>query len=412
MRFLYVSVQEKWDGEICKSLEILGQEVKTFSFPEKIRTDEFVILSETNRYALAETLQKMDYDFVFSAAYIHEISVFCNMLGVWYLSWTFEYPNMDLYRNSVMNPCNCFFISNSEEVERLTNLGMENVFYLPAAAAQALAFERNLTNITLDEEIKEADSREMIEGEEEEEKEEEEKGYQVSYIGKIMETNDNSFFDDNSTLSAESRGYLDGLVHCQRIVYGVNLLKDLVPAKVLAELREKYPLSLPADVMVEDWEMYIRKWMYSRINNQERLVLLQGIDNVVTVFSEDEKCRKFFSKTKLISEVEKREDITTASKINLYIADRHNQNGIGTEVFEIMSQGGFVLCNFCPEMEGFFVADEDYVYFEDELDLKQKVRFYLREEEKRQQIARNGYEKVCGEHLIIHRVEQILRMLL
>ena len=65
MRFLYVSVQEKWDWEICESLEILEQEVKIFSIPEKIRTNDFVILSETNRYALVETLQKKDFDFVF-----------------------------------------------------------------------------------------------------------------------------------------------------------------------------------------------------------------------------------------------------------------------------------------------------------------------------------------------------------
>lgn len=410
MRFLYVSVQEKWDREICKSLEILEQEVRTFSFPEKIRMDEFVILSETNRYALVETLQKKDFDFVFSASYIHEVSVFCNMLGVLYLSWTFEYPNMDLFRNSVTNPCNCFFISDSTEMERLINLGAENVFYLPAAATQVLELESNLPEVALEEDRKEADETETIAVEEEGEKEEKE--YQVSYIGKIMETDESSFFDENSTLSAESRGYLDGLVHCQRIVYGMDLLKDGVPAKVMAELKEKYPLRIPADVIAEEWEIYIRKWIYDRINSQERLVLLQGIDNVITVFSDAEKCYRFFSKTKPISGMDKREDITVASKINLYIADRQNQNGIGAEIFEIMAQGGFVLCNFCPEMEGFFVAEEDYVYFEDELDLKQKIRFYLKEEEKRQQIARNGYEKVREEHLIIHRVEQILQMLL
>lgn len=399
MQFLYLSVNQKWDREISDSLRALGQEVVDFSFPEEIETKEFVVLSEINRCVLAETLQKKGYDFVFSVSYIHEVSVFCNMLGVLYLSWIFEYPNMDLMRDSVANPCNCFFISVKGEIERLKSVGAENVFYLPAAALKEVLPERNMP---------EGDKEESVTNEEKIEKDE----YQVSYIGKILEVDENSFFGTDSILSAESRGYLDGLVHCQRVVYGMDLLKDGVPAHVLSELREKYSLNIPGDVTNELWDIYLKKWIYNRVSSQERLVLLQGIDDVVTVFSRDETAYKYVSKAKVFTEEEERKNVVFSSKINLHIADRQIQDGIPCNVFEIMSCGGFLLTSYCAQMWEFFVPDEDFVYFEDERDLKKKIRYYLEEEEKRAEIAQNGREKVWTGHLVIHRMEQMLQILL
>lgn len=408
MRFLYLAGNETWDQEICKSLEILEQEIAFFSFPEEIKTDEFVILSESNRYALVETLQRRDFDAVFSLSYIHEVSVFCNMLGVLYLSWTFMYPNMDLMRNSITNPCNCFFISDSREIERLKKLGAENVFYLPPAALGTFEDENDFEESAL----KEAGEIRVETGEDDGTEEKVQKEELVSYIGKILETNEAAFFGEDSELSAESRGYLDGLVHCQRVVYGMDILEDAVPAKVLAELKEKYPLQFPADVIAGDWDIYVKKWINDRVSSQERLVLVQGINNVVTVFSEDERMSKYVTRARIWKEEFKREDIITSSKINFYLTDRQAGSAIEADILEIMACGGFLLCNFCPEMEDFFVAGEDYVYFEDELDLKQKVNFYLKEEEKRKQIAQSGCRKVRSEHLMIHRIEKMLQILL
>ena len=383
-----------------------------FYFPEKINTKEFVVLSETNRYALVTALQKKGYDFVFSVSYIHEVSVVCNMMGVLYLSWTMEYPNMDLLRDSVINPCNCFFLSDKAEIDRLISLGVENVFYLPAAAR----------NVVI---LQEEDFKQEANGEEEDvengvvenvvietEVEDAIEKYLVSYFGKILEADPHSCFATDSTLSAESRGYLDGLVHCQRIAYGMNVLKGGVPVNVLADLKEKYPLSVPTGVMVSEWEVYLKKWIYNRVSSQERLVLVQGIDDVVTVFSKDEMAYKYFSRTKLLDEGVKKEAVIVNSRINLHIADRQLQRGIPANVFEIMAQGGFLLCSYCPDMEEFFVPRKDYAYFEDEHDLKQKINFYLRKGKKRREMAKCAYEKVQKEHLVIHRMEKMLQILL
>ena len=384
MKFLYLQVNKDWDVSIKESLCTLEQTVMDFSFPEDINTREFVVLSEENRYALAERLQKKDYDFIFSASYVHEVSVFCNMLGVIYLSWTFEYPNMDILRDSVSNPCNCFFLSDKTEIERLRSLGVENVFYLPIGAKKLRLWK------------------------EEETKEE----YQVGYMGKILEADPHSCFAQESVLAAESRGYLDGLVHCQRIIYGMNLLKEDVPAYVLTELKEKYPLFIPAGVLVSEWEIYLKKWIYNRVSSQERQVLLQENDDVVTVFSKDRKAYKYFSKTKVLGEDIERNEVIAKSSINLHIVDRQLQSGIPAEVFEIMSQGGFLLCNYWPDIEEFFVAEEDYMYFEDALDLVKKISFFSRNKNIRREMAKRAYDKVANEHLVIHRVERMLQILL
>ena len=81
------------------------------------------------------------------------------------------------------------------------------------------------------------------------------------------------------------------------------------------------------------------------------------------------------------------------SKINLNISLRSIKSGIPLRCMDILGAGGFLLTNYQADLCRHFTANEDFVYFEDEADLLQKIKYYLSHEDERTTIARNGYEK-------------------
>lgn len=82
------------------------------------------------------------------------------------------------------------------------------------------------------------------------------------------------------------------------------------------------------------------------------------------------------------------------SKINLNITLRSIKSGIPLRCMEIMSCGGFLLTNFQSDFFKHFVAGEDFVYFESNDDMLQKIDYYLTHEKERASIAESGYQKV------------------
>lgn len=385
MRILYIENNPFWDQYVRESFLQLGQEIVEFHFPQKIEADEFVILSENNRTALVEILQKREYDLVFSLSYYHEVSVFCNILGVYYVSWIFQYPNWDLMRESRKNDCNIFFFSDSKRVEEFRQQGIEKTFYLPAAARG---------------------------GEVREEGEENEKIHEVSFVGKIPALIPESPFGEGSTLSPQCRGYLDGLVHCQRVTYGLDLLSVGVPNHVIKELVMKYPLRIPEEIKDNIWKLYLQKYLWNQVTRQERLVLFQQISSVLTVFSGQQKEENMkYNIQEYPKEWKEWEKVITESKVNFVIADRFYQNAVPWEVFEVMSMKGLVLSNYQTDMEYHFISGEDYIYYEDVQDLQRKTAVLLNDKEKVEMLCQSGYEKVRKEHLIIHRIKEMLEIL-
>ena len=86
---------------------------------------------------------------------------------------------------------------------------------------------------------------------------------------------------------------------------------------------------------------------------------------------------------------------------------RSIKNGIPLRVFDIMGAGGFLLSNFQSGFLDIFIPDEDFVYYENKRDLVRKVSYYLKHEDERKAIARNGHDKTAAGHTYRHRVREM-----
>ena len=56
-----------------------------------------------------------------------------------------------------------------------------------------------------------------------------------------------------------------------------------------------------------------------------------------------------------------------------------------------------MLSNYQAEIPMYFVPDKEIVLFESIQDLTEKIAYYLVHEDRRKEIARNGYKKVKGQ---------------
>ena len=86
------------------------------------------------------------------------------------------------------------------------------------------------------------------------------------------------------------------------------------------------------------------------------------------------------------------------SKINLNITLRSIKSGIPLRAMDIMGAGGFLLTNFQSDFLDYFVPGEDFVYYDSQEDLLNKIDYFLSHEKEREEISKNGQERVRNEH--------------
>jgi spore maturation protein CgeB len=111
--------------------------------------------------------------------------------------------------------------------------------------------------------------------------------------------------------------------------------------------------------------------------------------------------------------------IFNASKINinLHSSTRHegiNPDGdfVNPRTFEIASCEGFQLVDYRSELPELFSIGKEIVCFEGISDLRDKINYYLNNQDRRQEIALKGRERVEKEHTYELRMEEMLNFIL
>lgn len=101
-------------------------------------------------------------------------------------------------------------------------------------------------------------------------------------------------------------------------------------------------------------------------------------------------------------------DIYRFSKINLNISKFQLQTTVNQRVFDVPAANGFLLTDFRPKLEDFFVIDKEVICFENKEELKRKAIYYLEHEKKRLQIIERAKERILKEHDYSMRIKKLL----
>ena len=101
-------------------------------------------------------------------------------------------------------------------------------------------------------------------------------------------------------------------------------------------------------------------------------------------------------------------NLFVSAKICPNISEPHSQvygHDIVERPFKLLSSKAFMITDYVKSMKDNVFGD-DVVYAENPSDFKNKINYYLKNEDKRQEMVEKGYNNVMNNHTYFHRVAQ------
>lgn len=340
--------------------------------------------------ALYSVLENQQFDFCFSYNFFPLMATACYKCNIKYVSFVYDSPQVKLYSYTVTYPTNYIFLFDSSLVTQFQKEGVSTFYYMP------LPVNANRIHSLLQ---KPYDSARL--------------SADVSFVGSLYNENHN-LYDSLQGISSYTKGYLDAIMQAQSHVYGYNFLEECLPPPITAELQNAAHYQKNPDGVESLSFIFSDYYLCRKLTSMERINILTDVashfplkiftpnKNYVIPNASNMGAADYLAETPYIFH---------DSKINLNITLRSIKSGIPLRCMEIMSCGGFLLTNFQSDFFKHFVAGEDFVYFESNDDMLQKIDYYLTHEKERTSIAESGYQKVVKNHSYETIFQQIFNII-
>ncbi len=403
MKILLIEWASFGNEDIKEAFTAEGHTFSCFPFSNRDGRKDTEISKE-----LSSVLRRETPDVVFSFNYFPVISQVCKAQDIKYISWIYDSPYVMLYSYTALNPCNVIYVFDRELYLEFHRAGIHTVHYMPMAAnverLDRLSCQTDADAASLTDDAGKANQAIdcIIPGQTI-------PLYDISFIGSLY-TEQHNFYDRMTGLSEYAKGYLEALMAAQRKIQGYNFIQESL-SPILDDLYQALPMDPNPDGVESREYLYAQYVINRKITGLERTDLIAAITkrHTLDLFTHDAA----FHMPNLrnhgtVSYYEQMPLVFRHSRINLNISLRSIKSGIPLRAFDIMGSGGFLLSNFQADFLDAFTPGEDFVYYESEEDLLQKIDYYLEHEDERAAIAKNGHNKVAAAHTFRHRVREML----
>lgn len=388
MKILMPEWKSFGNEDMIAAFKTLGHTVKTIPFSNK----ELHHDKETENQLVSE-IRNYSPDFVFTFNYFPIISIACKKADTRYVSWIYDSPYVMMYSYTIINPCNYVFVFDKELYLEFQKAGIKTVYYLPLAANTD-----RLNTMTDFEAFRKTKWKNQSE---------------IAFVGSLY-TEKHQFYQRLEGIKPYTRGYLEGIMAAQKKVYGYNFIQELLKAEIVEDLLRVLPMQ-PDPTSVESVEYLYAQYVINRqITATERSELLTAIGgkHSYDLYTPDEKltlpgCINHGP----VDYYDMAPYVFKTAKINLNISLRSIKSGIPLRAFDIMGAGGFLLTNYQADFDDCYVAGEDYVYFESKEDMLAKIDYYLKHEDERVAIAKNGFQRTSENHTYKQRILEMISIL-
>lgn len=235
----------------------------------------------------------------------------------------------------------------------------------------------------------------------------------VSFVGS-MYTEKHTLYDRIEGLDEYTRGYIEGVMASQMLVYGYNFVEETLSPAIMENLQKAMPLDTNIGGLETPGYTYANYFLCRKITQTERTEILDGISRRfkdITIKLYTPKETPFLKNIQNMGTVHYMYEMPLVfqnSKINLNITLRSIKNGIPLRAMDIMGAGGFLLTNCQNDFDRHFIDGEDFASYSCREDLYNKIQYYLKHDDERRDIARNGCKRVREEHTYEKRVEEML----
>lgn len=340
---------------------------------------------------LNELLKQDTYSFVFSINFFPSVSDVCNIWGIPYLCLIVDSPVLELFSTSLANPCNKIFLFDRQLYNDFHHINPDGIFHIPLAtnvrdnyATATMASAADRARFSSD----------------------------ISFIGSLYSE---KCLYNQITLPEKMRGYVDGLIEAQLLVYGYNFIEECVTPELIEAFCKVRPelINFPDSMKVDTKAVIAQHIISVKVAEQERLRYLKALSEHFNVdlytgsdtYSMPLIHNRGFAKTNTEMPI-----IFHQSKINLNLTAKSIRSGLSLRIFDVLGCEGFLITNYQAELPEHFNIGEDLEAYTSLDDLMGKCEYYLSHDKDRQEIAHNGFEKVKKYHTYDIRLTQMLEI--
>lgn len=328
--------------------------------------------------AFDEAVFGENFDACFSYNFFPLVAEGCHRNHMKYISLLYDNPQVKLYSYRVTYETNYIFLFDSLLCDKFRRGGITTMYYHPLPV-NGRAIERLLE--------KSYDRKKAA--------------CDVSFIGSLYNEEHNLYDRMAEKLDEYSRGYLQGVMEAQMQISGYNFVEELLTPRLLESMYRAEPYENNIDGVEKAGSIYADYYINRKITSIERIRLLSAVAEQFSL--------KLFTLNQgnvipgavnmgIADYHTEMPYIFHDSKININITLRSIQSGIPLRIMDILGAGGFLLTNFQEDMLRHFVPGEDFVYYESQEDLLDKIDYYLSHDKEREEIAANGRQKVIQNH--------------
>lgn len=383
MRILYYTWFENSQEDMVEALLYLGHSVIKCSIPFRNYEEDEEAMEQLSR-----VIEEYGCDSIFSFNFFPVIARTAERCQIKYISWIYDCPHWTLYSPAVKCACNYIFVFDEMQLLSLQQFGIPHLYRFPLAV--------NTTKLCelLGTPQPESGKAEQMEDD-------------ISFVGSLYE---NNRYDKIRYLPEYLRGYLEGAMQAQELVYGYNFVAELLTENVMEQMKAFVSMDLPETYTVSARELYAAM-LNEKITSRDRIQLLNLVSGSgsLSLYSASEP--KLVPGAHYRGTVAYRQEMPRVfrrSKINLNITLRSIQSGIPLRALDIMGAGGFLLSNYQSELAEWFEDGKELVLYASAEELLGKVRYYLSHEEERREIAYQGFLKARKLFSYETRVKQMM----
>lgn len=340
---------------------------------------------------LNELLKQDTYSFIFSINFFPSVSDVCNIWGIPYLCLIVDSPVLELFSTSLANPCNKVFLFDRQLYNDFHHINPDGIFHIPLAtnvrdnyATATMASAADRARFSSD----------------------------ISFIGSLYSE---KCLYNQITLPEKMRGYVDGLIEAQLLVYGYNFIEECVTPELIEAFCKVRPelINFPDSMKVDTKAVIAQHIISVKVAEQERLRYLKALSEHFNVdlytgsdtYSMPLIHNRGFAKTNTEMPI-----IFHQSKISLNLTAKSIRSGLSLRIFDVLGCEGFLITNYQAELPEHFNIGEDLEAYTSLDDLIGKCEYYLSHDKDRQEIAHNGFEKVKKYHTYDIRLTQMLEI--
>jgi spore maturation protein CgeB len=340
---------------------------------------------------LNELLKQDTYSFIFSINFFPSVSDVCNIWGIPYLCLIVDSPVLELFSTSLANPCNKVFLFDRQLYNDFHHINPDGIFHIPLAtnvrdnyATATMASAADRARFSSD----------------------------ISFIGSLYSE---KCLYNQITLPEKMRGYVDGLIEAQLLVYGYNFIEECVTPELIEAFCKVRPelINFPDSMKVDTKAVIAQHIISVKVAEQERLRYLKALSEHFNVdlytgsdtYSMPLIHNRGFAKTNTEMPI-----IFHQSKINLNLTAKSIRSGLSLRIFDVLGCEGFLITNYQAELPEHFNIGEDLEAYSSLDDLMGKCEYYLSHDKERREIAHNGFEKVKKYHTYDIRLTQMLEI--